>query len=325
MTTRAVRISRAVRTSRTNRIGRGLTAAALATGVLLPVAAAGPATAAAPTVACSSNKAGLAKKLTADITAALRGRPGSVAVTVYEHSSRTYCALRSWDRFDSASIVKVTVLAALMWDAQKKNRALTAGERRNVDAMITKSDNNATTALWKQLGVAKVNAFLKAAGMPATKPGSGGYWGLTQVNASEQSKLLGLITLRNNVLKDASRAYILDRMAHVVAGQRWGTPAGAPGKARVQVKNGWLPRATQGWRVHSLGAFTGLGHDYTITVLSHGNKTMQQGVDTIQAVSRAVHRDLNPAGSSKARTFEAPVPAVVPPAVPQEVIPPVPR
>ncbi|MEU8886646.1 serine hydrolase [Streptomyces sp. NPDC048442] len=314
-----------IRTNRIQGISRGLTAVALATGVLLPVAAAGPATAAAPAVTCSSNKAGLAKKLQGDITAALRGRPGTVAVAVYEHSSRTYCSLRGWNSFDSASIVKVTVLATLMWDAQKTNRTVSARERGLVDAMITKSDNDATTALWKQLGVGKINAFLKAAGMAATKPGAGGYWGLTQVNAAEQSKLLGLITLHNNVLTDGSRAYILDRMAHVVPAQRWGTPAGAPGKARVQVKNGWLPRASQGWRVHSLGAFTGLGHDYTITVLSHGNKTMQQGVDTVQAVSRAVHRDLNPATDGKARTFEAPVPTVVPPAAPQEVIPPMPR
>ncbi|MCX5201124.1 class A beta-lactamase-related serine hydrolase [Streptomyces sp. NBC_00237] len=312
-------------TIQNRRIRRGITAAALAAGVLLPVAAAGPATAAAPTVTCSSNKAGLAKKLTADLTAALRGRPGTVALALYERSTNTYCSLRSWDSFDSASIVKVTVLGALLHDAQKKKRALSATERNRVTAMITKSDNNATSALWKQLGTGKINAFLKAAGMTRTKPGANGYWGLTQVNASEQSKLLALLTRRNTVLTDASRAYALDRMARVVPAQRWGTPAGAPGAAKVQVKNGWLPRATKGWRVHSLGVFTGLGHDYTITVLTHGNKTMQQGVDTIQAVSRAAHRDLNPAASGKPRTFQAPVPAVTPPAVPHEVIPPVPE
>ncbi|MFF0744912.1 serine hydrolase [Streptomyces sp. NPDC004111] len=307
------------------RIPRALTATALAAGVVLPLAGAAPAGAAAPQVACSSNKAGLANKLRGDITAALRGRPGTVAVTVYEHSSRTYCSLRAWNSFDSASIVKVTVLSALMWDAQKTRRSLTTRERGLVDAMITKSDNNATSTLWRQLGTGKINGFLRAAGIKYTKPGAGGYWGLTQVNASEQSKLLGTITLHNNVLSDASRAYVLNRMAAVVSGQRWGTPVGAPGRAKVHVKNGWLPRATNGWRVHSLGAFTGQGHDYTITVLTHGNKTMQQGVDTIQAVSRAVHRDLNAGTAGTARLFEAPVPVVEPPAVPQEVVPPMPR
>ena len=30
----------------------------------------------------------------------------------------------------------------------------------------------------------------------------------------------------------------------------------------MHVKNGWLSRATHGWRVNSVGAFTGHGHDY---------------------------------------------------------------
>ncbi len=314
-----------IRTSATTthrRISRGLTAAALATGVLLPVAAAGPATAAAPRVTCSSNKAGLAKKLTADLTAALRGRPGTPALAVHERATNTYCSLRAQDSYDSASIVKVTVMGALLYDAQRRGRALTARERDLVTAMITTSDNNATSTLWKQLGTGKVNAFLKAAGATRTKPGANGYWGLTQVNAAEQSKILDLFTRTNAVLTAASRAYALDRLARVVPAQRWGTPAGAPRTAKVHVKNGWLPRATKGWRVHSLGVFTGQGHDYTITVLTHGNATMQQGVDTVQALSRAVHRDLNPAAKA-ARTLQAP--EVVPPAVPREVIPPTPE
>ncbi|MGI5253476.1 serine hydrolase [Actinacidiphila glaucinigra] len=49
--------------------------------------------------------------------------------------------------------------------------------------MITQSDNNATTALWNELGRAKVQAFLSAAGMTQTVPGSGGFWGLTAAAA----------------------------------------------------------------------------------------------------------------------------------------------
>lgn len=53
----------------------------------------------------------------------------------------------------------MTVLATLLWDAQKDGRALTQEEKDRATAMITKSDNDATTALWNQLGAAKVNAF----------------------------------------------------------------------------------------------------------------------------------------------------------------------
>jgi hypothetical protein len=81
-------------------------------------------------------------------------------------------------------------------------------------------------------------------------------------------------------------------MNKVVTGQRWGVPAGAPNNATVHVKNGWLPRATHKWRVHSIGAFTGNGNDYGIVVLSEDDKTMDYGVATIQKIARVIHGDL---------------------------------
>lgn len=95
------------------------------------------------------------------------------------------------------------------------------------------------------------------------------------------------------MLSDKARAYELGLMRKVVPSQRWGTPAGAPASATVQLKNGWLRRTTHGWRVHSIGAFTGRGHDYALSVLTQDNRTMNDGVHTIQAVARAVHKDLN--------------------------------
>lgn len=291
--------------------------AAVALGVLLPTAATvTPATAATPAVACTSQKAGLAAKLVKDINAALAGRKSTTAILVNDRVTRTSCVLRPDTQFDSASVVKTTVLATLLWDAQKSKRALTATEKSRATAMITKSDNDATTALWKQLGVTKIKGFLTAAGMTKTVPGSGGYWGLTQITARDQQKLLALITAKNAVLTDASRGYILQLMNAVVTAQRWGTPAGAPATAKIHVKNGWLPRATHAWRVHSIGAFTGTAHNYQITVLTHDNATMQDGINTIQAVARMVHADLNP---TAARSD-----AFVPPAAPQEAVPAVP-
>ncbi|MEV3993103.1 serine hydrolase [Streptomyces sp. NPDC049837] len=296
---------------------RGALCAAVALGVLLPTAAGvTPATAATPAVACTSQKAGLAAQLVNDINAALKGRKSTTAILVNDRVTKTSCVLRPDTQFDSASVVKTTVLATLLWDAQKSKRALTATEKSRAYAMITKSDNDATSALWKQLGVTKVKGFLAAAGMTRTVPGSGGYWGLTQITARDQQKLLALITAKNTVLTDASRAYILDLMNKVVSSQRWGTPAGAPSTAKIHVKNGWLPRATHGWRVHSIGAFTGTAHNYQITVLTHDNATMQDGINTIQAVARVVHADLNP-GAARSDSF-------VPPAVPQEAVPAVP-
>ncbi|UNO42764.1 serine hydrolase [Streptomyces sp. MST-110588] len=305
--------------NRISRRARGALTMATAAGVLAPLAAvAAPAAAApaAPKVVCTSAKAGLAAKLTKDITSALRNRRATTAIAFEDPATKTSCFLRKDSKFDSASVVKATVLATLLWDAKKHNRHLTAREAKLAKAMITQSDNASTSALWRQLGVSKVKGFLAAAKMTRTVPGSGGYWGLTQITAGDEQKLLRLLTNRNAVLSDSSRKYALDLMGKVVTSQRWGTSAGAPRAVKVQVKNGWLPRATHGWRVHSIGAFTGPGRNYTMAVLTHDNRTMNDGVATIQAVARAIHNDINPRGLA---------PSYSPTTAPQEVVPPMPR
>lgn len=265
-----------------------LGAAVLVTGV----AAAAPATAATPTVSCTSSKPALALKLKKDITAALASRRGTVAVGLYDRTTDTTCTLRASTAYDSASVVKVTVLSALLWDAQRTGRALTAREKSLATAMITKSDNASTTTLWRQLGMTKIKNFLTAAKMTQTKPGANGYWGLTQITVTDEQKLLKLLTARNAVLTDPSRAYVNTLMGQVVAAQRWGTPYGRPAGVSWHVKNGWLSRATLGWRVHSVGTFKGGGHDYVMTVLTHGNSTMDYGIATIQGVAKVIHKDL---------------------------------
>ncbi|MFJ9627706.1 serine hydrolase [Streptomyces sp. NPDC091280] len=268
-------------------------AAGAGAGVLIPVlAAATPAAAATPTVSCTSAKAGLADKLKKDITAALATRKGTVAVGLYDRKTSTTCTLRATTAYDSASTVKVTVLATLLWDAKKHNRLLTSRESTLAKAMITKSDNTATSTLWKQLGLTKIKGFLAAAGMTQTKPGANNYWGLTQETVTDEQKLLKLVTAKNSVLSDNSRAYILKLMNQVIAGQRWGTPYGAPSTVTVHVKNGWLQRSTHGWRVHSLGTFNGGGRDYMMSVLTQDNSTMSYGITTIQGVAKAIHKDL---------------------------------
>nr|WP_247195955.1 serine hydrolase [Streptomyces sp. GESEQ-35] len=270
---------------------------------------------AAPAVSCTSGKAGLAAKLRRELTAALADRGGTVAIGLRDRRTNTTCTLRPYRRFDSASIVKVTLLATLLWDAERKDRYLTDWEESLAWSMITKSSNKATGTLWSRVGVNKVRSFLKEAGMTQTVPGSYGYWGLTRITVRDEQRLLALLTRENPLLGADARAAILRLMNQVTDTQRWGTPAGAPAGVSVHVKNGWLPRATHGWRVHSTGVFRGNRRTYTITVLTEGNHTKTYGVNTIQSVARAIHDNLNP----ESRTAELHTPPA-----PAEVIPPLP-
>lgn len=234
----------------------------------------------------------LAARLSADIQDALHGRAGHHAVTVYDTVTKVSCYVDSGRHFDSASIVKAIILAALLRWHQETGHPLSSAEKQDARLMITQSDNEAATDLWDEVGMGRLQHFLVLAKMHQTQLGQDGYWGLTQVTAHDEMLLLEVLTTPNSVLTAASRSYELGLMAKVIPGQRWGTPAGAPAGVTVHVKNGWLPDDT-GWHINSIGAFTGKGKDYLIAVLTDDNPSEQYGIDTIERVARLVHRDLH--------------------------------
>ena len=244
----------------------------------------------------------LADKLSRDIENALDGRGGTYALRVQDPHLGIGCGLHPGLRFDSASVVKATILGALLRKAQIQHRSLTASEKSLASLMITQSDNNAATKLWNDVGRYRLQRFLDLAGMSQTVLGPSGYWGLTQITARDESLLLWLLLDPNPVLTTANRNYELSLMAHVIASERFGIPAGAPAGFTVHVKNGWapLPEADDPWYVNSIGCFTkGDGtKDYSIVVLTHqpaAHPAMSYGVTTIEDVAVVVNRDLNSA------------------------------
>jgi hypothetical protein len=240
----------------------------------------------------------LAARLARGIHAALAGRASTVALQVEDRSEDLGCFLNTTMHFDSASVVKVEILGTLLREAQTQHRNLTAPEIRLARLMITQSDNNAASALWAHVGRGRLRYFLGQAGMKQTRLGPGGYWGLTQITAHDERLLLDLIMYPNPVLDSASRNVALSLMAQVIPAQRWGVPAGAPADLTVHVKNGWLPLATHGWRIHSIGCFTGHRRGYIIVALTEDNPTMAYGITTIQRVAEVIHRQLNPAATT---------------------------
>lgn len=284
--------------------GRAATAALLGTALAAAgIGLAAPVTPAAAAgsinVSClSAAHPKLAARMATDIRAALRGRLSTVALRVVDHSKQLTCSLNTRTHFDSASVVKVIILGTLLRMAETQHRQLTKHEVALATAMITQSDNNAASALWAEVGRGRLQYFLGRASMTETQLGPGGYWGLTLITAHDEALLLNLLMYPNTVLTSASRTFALNLMARVIPSQRWGVPAGAPADLTVHVKNGWLPLATHGWRIHSIGCFTGHHRGYTIVVLTQDNPTMQYGIDTIQAAAEVIHQQLNPPGTA---------------------------
>ncbi|WP_055702027.1 MULTISPECIES: serine hydrolase [Streptomyces] len=269
--------------------------AALTTALLAPISAtAADAGSRQGAALCTAGRdRSLAARMSQDIRAALSSRRGSVSVSVHDTRTGLVCNLASRRRYDAASITKVLMMEAALRRAQDRRRDLTERERRRIRPMITASDNNAAWRLWNDLGHAYLSRFLRRVGTTATTLGSSRLWGLTRTTSGDQLRLLGVLTGARDTLRPSARAYGLKQMAEVRRDQRWGVPAGMPRGFRAHLKNGWLPRATNGWRVHSMGAFTGSGRTYRIVVLTHGNPSMAYGVRTVERVAQAVHRGLN--------------------------------
>jgi hypothetical protein len=260
------------------------------------VQCAGPATAAARA---------LALRVQNRVGPALRSAGPRVAFGLEDSASGMRCTARSTRHYDSASIVKAAIVAALLVKVGSAHRSLSGTERAWARAAITRSDNAAASALWNRVGsAAGMRRFFARAGMSHTVPGSGGLWGLTQVTGSDELILLRDIT-RKGLLSAANRHYLQDLMASVVSWQRWGVPVGAPGKATVGNKNGWLPRATKGWRVHSIGWVRLPTTTYDLVLLSDGNASMTAGISRLNTVARAAHAALGTGRSAVAATLDS--------------------
>jgi beta-lactamase class A len=284
-------------------------------------AAAGPAIVSRPVCSSSSHPA-LAARIGRAIRTARQHRVSYVAVEVNDPGAGLRCRFHGTSHFVSASVVKVTILAALLRKAQAEHRSLTRTERALARAMITRSDNDAASALWADTGRSWLRRFLARARMTHTVLGPGGAWGITRITADDETRLLWLLLQANRVLNASSRHYELALMADVTPYQRWGVPAGAPRSLVVHVKNGWLPLAPYGWRINSIGGFTAnstkhSGQRYSIVVLTRDNPTMDYGVGTVEAIARAVNRALNPGTIARVQ------PAAISPAqeTPDEPIP----
>ncbi|WP_329122632.1 serine hydrolase [Streptomyces sp. NBC_01353] len=186
--------------------------------------------------------------------------------------------------YDTASVVKLDILVALLLRAQDEGREPTAAERTAAAAMIRRSDNTSATTLWQTIGGAEgLGAANARLGLSETTGAAA--WGLTQTTAADQLALLTAVFGTDSPLDPDSRAYATELMEGVVAGQDWGVSAAGDGPA---LKNGWLPRDATGlWDINSVGRVTAGGRVYLVAVVSDGHATKEAGIGLVEDAARA--------------------------------------
>lgn len=279
--------------------GRRGRRAALLTGAvstLLAIAAVGPA-AAADTGTPARSGTG-----TTQTTATSEARV-TTAVLDLDHPALKPQVRGKDVPYDTASIIKVDILATLLLQAQDAGRGLTQQERTWATAMIEHSDNDAANALWRRIGQAPgLEAANKRLGLSSTVGGAAGRWGLTQTTATDQIRLLqavfaggGTSSASGSVLTGTSQTYIRTLMTRIAAGQSWGVSAASD--AGWALKNGWLQRSTTGlWDINSVGEVTSGTHHYLVAVLSAGNASMAGGIAAVESAARTAVSSAQAAG-----------------------------
>jgi beta-lactamase class A len=217
------------------------------------------------------------------------------SVAVLDKKTGARYAFRGTVKFDTASIVKVQVLACLLLRAQDRDRDLTSSELALAKRMIRLSDNDATTDLFVRLGkVPAVTASNKRLGLTQTVVDDS--WGLTRTTANDQITLLAKLVDSDGPLDADSRQLAFTLMNTVDKEQDWGVPAVAKAGEVSIVKNGWDTRTKDGglWAVNTVGRVTSADDsvDVSVAVLSHDNTSEESGIQLVEKVAKLTRQYL---------------------------------
>jgi beta-lactamase class A len=223
--------------------------------------------------------------LAAAVAPLIASDDGHASVAVDDLSTGQSASYGGTEEYDTASIVKVDILATLMYQAQQEGRQLSPAEQELATLMIENSDNGAASDLYDDDGGADgIDAANQAFGLTETTVGTNGAWGLTTTTADDQIRLLRLVFTSPSSLSPQSQAYIQGLMGQVEPDQQWGVPAAADGGTSFAVKDGWLPNPIL-WEINSIGQVTHHGQRMLVVVLSSDNETESRGISLVQDVA----------------------------------------
>ena len=216
----------------------------------------------------------------------LATRTDNVTAALYDVTTHQTYIYRPGIREVTASMVKIDILAVLLWQCQNEHRALTAKEQRLATKMIEASDNKSAQSLWVTIGQLPTIATFND-DIHFTQTITNWDWGFVETTPRDQLELLKTIVLPNPYLDPASQQYEQNLMENVAVYERFGIPTGVPANATVGVKDGWFLEKTTGWQVNSAG-YVHLGRTYYLAVIMTAPRPSEAyGREVVNRVAQA--------------------------------------
>jgi hypothetical protein len=231
------------------------------------------------------------------VAAYLAATPEDVTAAVYDEVTGVTSVYRPGVAQDTASIMKVDILATLLAQDQSTGRRSPRADQQLATDMIEESDNDDAQDLWDSEG-------------GATAVGAFDTHGRLDPDRSRRGRLLGAVDDdRGRSGPAPPHGGVPQRHPHPrhrpTSSTSWSTSiptrrgASLPGVvagSTVALKNGWLPLDSGGWQVNSIGYIDGDGRDYVIAVLTDDD-TEADGINFIQGLSGLIWQELAPTAS----------------------------
>jgi hypothetical protein len=206
------------------------------------------------------------------------GRAGRISFAVVDEEGRMHASQP--DRVhNSASVVKVLFMIALLREPGVRHDDLTASENALLQPMIQRSDNQAATAIFNRVGQPALYDLADDVGLDhfTTQPN----WGLTTITAGSQARFFSRI---QSYIPKRHRAYAMHLLANIVPSQRWGIPPVAPGHWKLYFKGGWSGRPS--WRVNQVMLLSRPPRSFSLAILTREQPSKAYGEESIQGVAK---------------------------------------
>ncbi len=228
------------------------------------------------------------RALSRSVRAAIGGR-SDVGVSVLDRRTGAWWHHHGDVAARSGSVSKVLIVSAALRKARAAGATLTARQRDQARLAITQSDNASADALYAWIGGhSAVRALARDLGLASTaaaKPAS--HWGLTMTTPNDLVRLMERLTSGTPATHRADDAAVLDLMARVVDGQRWGVGTVRSASVAVHVKNGWMLVGNP-WVINSVGDVRGAGRNYAMALMMSAQPDVDTGITRASRIGRAV-------------------------------------
>jgi Beta-lactamase enzyme family len=214
----------------------------------------------------------------ASAIAFLDERAGSTSLAVVT-STGHLAGVRTRERFETASVIKVMMLTAYLQMLERRRRGLSASDRALLYPMIHESNNDAASAVLARVGEGAVERVARESGMTAYRPGIG-WWAFSQTDAADQARFFGQLS---RLIPRRFYGYARYLMSTIEPSQSWGFPPVARPSWQVYFKTGALP--SRGL-FHEAALLEHDGQSFTVAVLTDGQPSQAYGEQTIEGVAR---------------------------------------